>query len=74
MNYHKLTEVYLHMLQNDYAFIINRNLLKIILIDIAYTLTPDDNFNKGLVLISLSPYDEESDEDFDDDDDDKKKK
>ena len=63
-NYETMTEIYLKMLQNDYCFVIDRDLLKEIMIDIAYKICPNDDFNRDLVLMTLSIMDEdESDED-----------
>ena len=64
LNYETMTEVYLKMLQNDYCFVIDRDLLKEIMIDIAYKICPNDDFNRDLVLMTLSIMEEdESDED-----------
>ena len=64
LNYETMTEVYLKMLQNDYSFVIDRDLLKEIMIDIAYKICPNDDFNRDLVLMTLSIMEEdESDED-----------
>ena len=64
LNYETMTEIYLKMLKDDYGFVIDRDLLKEIMIDIAYKICPNDDFNRDLVLMTLSIMEEdESDED-----------
>ena len=63
INYDTMTDVYLKMIIDNYNFIIDRELLKGIMIDIAYKYCPNDDYNKELVLLSLSIMEEDSDED-----------
>ena len=61
INYEEsMTDIYLKMIQSDYRFIIDRELIRDILIDIAYTKNPNDPLNKDLVLMTLCSIDEDN--------------
>ena len=49
------------MIQSDYRFIIDRELIRDIFIDIAYIKNPNDSLNKDLVLMVLGSMDDDSD-------------
>ena len=59
-NYDTMIEVYLQMIQKDYHFVLDKDITKDILIDLAYKLCPNDDFNKALVMHSLSIIEDDS--------------
>ena len=62
INYEEsMTDIYLKMIQSDYRFIIDRELIRDIFIDIAYIKNPNDSLNKDLVLMVLGSMDDDSD-------------
>jgi len=64
-NYDTMVEVYLKMINNDYYFVLDKDITKDILIDLAYKLCPNDDFNKALVMHSLSILEDDSSEEED---------
>ena len=73
-NYDTMVEVYLKMISNDYYFVLDKDITKDILIDLAYKLCPNDDFNKALVMHSLSILDDDSSDEEDDEETDKENK
>ena len=61
-NYDNMTDVYLQMIQNNYHFAMDRDLIKEIMIDLAYKYCPNDDFNRNLVLLTLQIIDDTDDE------------
>ena len=59
-NYDTMVEVYLKMILKDYYFVLDKDITKDILIDLAYKLCPNDDFNKALVMHSLSIIEDDS--------------
>ena len=49
-NYDSMTEVYLKMIEKDYHFAMDRDLIKEVMIDLTYKFCPNDDFNKNLVI------------------------
>ena len=66
-NYDSMTEVYLKMIEKDYHFAMDRDLIKEVMIDLAYKFCPNDEFNKNLVLLTLQVIDNSDDEEDDGD-------
>jgi len=60
-----MIDTYMDMVKNNHLFMIDRDLLKDLLVDITYMYSPDDDANKSRVLYHLVG----SDSDDDDDDD-----
>ena len=61
-NYDSMTEVYLKMIEKDYHFAMDRDLIKEVMVDIAYKFCPNDDFNKNLVLLTLQIIDDSDEE------------
>ena len=61
-NYDTMVEVYLKMILKDYYLVLDKDITKDILIDLAYKLCPNDDFNKALVMHSLSIIEDDSSE------------
>ena len=59
-NYDTMVEVYLKMILKDYYFVLDKDITKDILIDLSYKLCPNDDFNKALVMHSLSIIEDDS--------------
>ena len=57
-----MTEVYLRMISTDYRFIIDRDLIHEIFVDIAYKFNPNDILNKNRVLMTLGAILDDSDD------------
>jgi len=56
------------MVKDNYLFLIDRDLLKDLLVDITYMYAPNDDANKDRVLYHLVGSDSDSDDDNDDED------
>ena len=68
-----MTNVYLQMVQRDYRFIVDRELIHEIFCEIAYRLNPNDPLNSDRLLMTIgmvedSDDDNESDDNEDDND------
>ena len=48
-----MTEVYLKMITSNYRFIVDRQFIREVFVDIAYVLNPNDVYNKNRVLMEL---------------------
>ena len=57
-----MTEVYLQMISTNHRFIIDRELVREVFVDIAYVLNPNDVLNKNRVLMELGAIFDDSDE------------
>ena len=57
-----MTEVYLKMISTNHRFIIDRELVREVFVDIAYVLNPNDVLNKNRVLMELGAIFDDSDE------------
>lgn len=57
-----MTNVYLQMVQRDYRFIVDRELIHEIFCEIAYRLNPNDPLNSDRLLMTIGMV-EDSDED-----------
>ena len=64
-----MTNVYLQMVQTDYRFIVDRELIHEIFCEIAYRLNPNDPLNSDRLLMTIGMV-EDSDEDNDNSDND----
>ena len=63
-----MTRVYLQMVQRDYRFIVDRELMHEIFCEIAYRLNPNDPLNRDRLLMTIGMMeDNESDNDSDND-------
>jgi len=66
-----MTNVYLQMVQRDYRFIVDRELIHEIFCEIAYRLNPNDPLNSDRLLMTIGMIDDsdnESDNESDNDD------
>lgn len=61
-----MTSVYLQMVQRDYRFIVDRELIHEIFCEIAYRLNPNDPLNSDRLLMTIGMV-EDSDDDNDSD-------
>ena len=61
-----MTNVYLQMVQRDYRFIVDRELIHEIFCEIAYRLNPNDPLNSDRLLMTIGMVDD-SDSDNDED-------
>ena len=61
-----MIDAYMRMVKDNYLFLIDRDLLKDLLVEITYMYAPNDDANKDRVLYHLVGSDSE-DEDEDDD-------
>ena len=57
-----MTEVYLQMIATNHRFIVDRNFIREVFVDIAYVLNPNDILNKNMVLVELGAIIDDSDE------------
>ena len=57
-----MTEVYLQMIASNHRFIVDRELVREVFVDIAYVLNPNDTLNKNRVLMELGAIFDDSDE------------
>ena len=64
-----MTRVYLQMVQRDYRFIVDRELMHEIFCEIAYRLNPNDPLNSDRLLMTIGMMEDSDDEDSDDDND-----
>ena len=64
-NYEDMLQTYLCMLRKKHVFLIDRILLRDIMIDMTYSFFPGDDINKDRVL---EVFEDDDDEDDDDDD------
>ena len=58
-----MIDTYMDMVKNNYLFMIDRDLLKDLLVDITYMYSPDDDANKSRVLYHLVGSDSEDEDD-----------
>ena len=66
-----MTNVYLQMVQRDYRFIVDRELIHEIFCEIAYRLNPNDPLNSDRLLMTIGMIDDsDSDNDSDNNEDD----
>ena len=65
-----MTSVYLQMVQADYRFIVDRELIHEIFCEIAYRLNPNDPLNGDRLLMTIGMMDDSDNDDEDDDDED----
>jgi hypothetical protein len=62
-----MTQVYLDMVQRDYRFIVDRELMHEIFCEIAYRLNPNDPLNRDRLLMTIGMMDDsDSDDDIND--------
>ena len=57
-----MTEVYLKMITSNHRFIVDRDFIREVFVDIAYVLNPNDILNKNRVLMELGAIFDDSDE------------
>tara|TARA_B100001094_G_scaffold1480_1_gene1302 strand:- start:2202 stop:2483 length:282 start_codon:yes stop_codon:yes gene_type:complete len=57
-----MTEVYLQMIASNHRFIVDRDFIREVFVDIAYILNPNDILNKNMVLVELGAIIDDSDE------------
>ena len=57
-----MTEVYLKMIISNHRFIVDRDFIREVFVDIAYVLNPNDTLNKNRVLMELGAIFDDSDE------------
>ena len=57
-----MTEVYLQMIASNHRFIVDREFVREVFVDIAYVLNPNDVYNKNRVLMELGAIMDDSDE------------
>ena len=48
-----MTEVYLQMIASNHRFIVDRDFVREVFVDIAYVLNPNDVYNKNRVLMEF---------------------
>ena len=65
-----MIDTYMKMVKDNYLFLIDRDLLKDLLVDITYMYAPNDDANKDRVLYHLVGSDSDSDDDDADDNND----
>ena len=61
-----MIDAYMRMVKDNYLFLIDRDLLKDLLVEITYMYAPNDDANKDRVLYHLVGSDSDSDEDNED--------
>jgi len=61
-----MTKVYLDMVQRDYRFVVDRELMHEIFCEIAYRLNPNDPLNRDRLLMTIGIMDADSDSDTND--------
>ena len=64
-----MIDTYMNMVKDNYLFLIDRDLLKDLLVEITYMYAPNDDANKDRVLYHLVGSDSDDDDDDDDDED-----
>ena len=57
-----MTQVYLDMIQNNYRFIVDRELMHEIFCEIAYKLNPNDPLNRDRLLMTIGAIGDDSDD------------
>ncbi len=57
-----MTQVYLDMVQRDYRFIVDRELMHEIFCEIAYRLNPNDPLNRDRLLMTIGMMDDSDDD------------
>jgi len=57
-----MTEVYLQMIASNHRFIVDRQFIREVFIDIAYVLNPNDVYNKNMVLMKFGAIPDDSNE------------
>ena len=50
------------MIEKDFHFAMDRDLIKEVMADLAYKFCPNDDFNKNLVLLTLQIIDDSDEE------------
>ena len=58
-----MTQVYLDMVQRDYRFIVDRELMHEIFCEIAYRLNPNDPLNRDRLLMTIGMMDDSDSDD-----------
>ena len=61
-----MTQVYLDMVQANYRFVVDRELMHEIFCEIAYRLNPNDPLNRDRLLMTIGIMDADSDSDTND--------
>ena len=61
-----MIDAYMKMVKDNYLFLIDRDLLKDLLVEITYMYAPNDDANKDRVLYHLVGSDSDDDDDDDD--------
>ena len=61
-NYDSMTDVYLQMIRDNYHFAMDRDIIKEVMVDLAYKFCPNDDFNGNLVLLTLQIIDDTDEE------------
>ena len=61
-----MIDAYMRMVKDNYLFLIDRDLLKDLLVEITYMYAPNDDANKDRVLHHLVGSDSDSDDENDD--------
>ena len=61
-----MIDAYMRMVKDNYLFLIDRDLLKDLLVEITYMCAPNDDANKDRVLQHLVGSDSDSDDENDD--------
>ena len=57
-----MTEVYLQMIASNHRFIVEREFVREVFVDIAYVLNPNDVYNKNMVLMKFGAIPDDSNE------------
>jgi len=57
-----MTKVYLDMVQADYRFVVDRELMHEIFCEIAYRLNPNDPLNRDRLLMTIGMMDDSDDD------------
>ena len=57
-----MTEVYLQMIASNHRFIVDRQFIREVFIDIAYVLNTNDVYNKNMVLMKFGAITDDSNE------------
>ena len=57
-----MTEVYLKMIASNHRFIVDRQFIREVFVDIAYVLNPNNVYNKNMVLMKLGGIPDDLDE------------
>jgi len=64
-----MIDAYMRMVKDNYLFLIDRDLLKDLLVEITYMYAPNDDANKDRVLYHLVGSDSDDDDDDEEDQD-----